>query len=207
MTIVEDDTSLREALGRLLTEVGYTVMLFPTAEAYLKTSEPCQCLLLDVRLPGMSGLELQQKMLAGEATCPIVFITGHGDVPIAVDAMKHGAVDFLLKPVDEDLLIAAVNKALSLCHKRSLQNDKHSQALEILTTLTPREKDVMLLVVAGHPNKIIAEDLGIALQTVKIHRGRVMAKLQVGSIVELVHLAERAGLHSESNDLDASPNI
>ena len=194
VTIVEDDISLREALGRLLTEVGYTVRLFPTAEAYLETAAPCHCLLLDVRLPGMSGPELQKKMSAGESTCPIVFITGHGDVPMAVEAMKNGAVDFLLKPVDEDLLIAAVNKALKMCRQRRLQADKHRQILESLTTLTPREKDVMLLVVAGQPNKIIAEHLGIALQTVKIHRGRVMAKLQVESIVDLVRLVEKAGL-------------
>ncbi len=194
--LVEDDASLRDAMGRLLAEAGYRVLPFASAEAFLEAPEPdgCSCLLLDVRLPGLSGPALQRHLLTKAAARFIVFMTGHGDVPVAVEAMKKGAVDFLLKPVDEDVLIAAVEKALGLCRQEMERREGRASAGHYLAQLTPREKDVMLLVIEGLPNKIIANNLGIALQTVKIHRGRVMAKLQVESVVDLIHLAKQAGI-------------
>lgn len=211
VVIVEDDASLRQALQRLLVESGYSVQGFASAEGYLAAPEleGCRCLLLDVRLPGLSGLALQRRLQEADLRRFIVFMTGHSDLPAAVDAMKRGAVDFLLKPIDEKALISAVEKALGHCRKEKERTELGNAVDQSLSQLTPREKDVMMLVIKGLPNKIIAGQLGIALQTVKIHRSRVMAKMQAGSVVELVRLVELVGIRVEgatvlSADLDES---
>ena len=199
VVIVEDDTSLRQALQRLLVESGYSVQGFASAEEYLAAPEleGCRCLLLDVRLPGLSGLALQRRLQEADLRRFIVFMTGHSDLPAAVDAMKRGAVDFLLKPIDEKALISAVEKALGHCRKEKERTELGNAVDQSLSQLTPREKDVMMLVIKGLPNKIIAGQLGIALQTVKIHRSRVMAKMQAGSVVELVRMVELVGIRVE----------
>jgi FixJ family two-component response regulator len=185
--IVEDDGPVREALARLLVTLGHGVSAFRSAEEFEENpqSEPCGCLLLDVRLPGLSGIALHERLRKQNPEIPVVFMTGHGDVPLAVEAMKKGAVDFLIKPVDETVLINAVEKALEV-HAAQLAKANQTRGVhELLDRLTPRERDVLREMVTGAQNKQIADRLGIALKTVKIHRGRVMAKMEVGSVVEL----------------------
>jgi FixJ family two-component response regulator len=189
--IVEDDGPVREALVRLLETLGHEVLAFASAEDFIeqRPGEPCACLLLDVRLPGISGLTLFDRMLNDYPETPVVFMTGHGDVPLAVEAMKKGAVDFLVKPVDEKVLVAALDQALDVHEDRIDEVDRNLDARARYARLTPREKDVMREVVTGAQNKQIAARLGIALKTVKIHRGRVMAKMEAESVVELARLA------------------
>jgi two-component system, LuxR family, response regulator FixJ len=196
--IVEDDASLRGAIQRLLEEAGYLVQAHASAEDYLAAvrTEACHCLLLDVRLPGLSGVALQQKLLDTDASRAIIFMTGHGTIPAAVSAMQKGAVDYLSKPVEEESLLGAVEKALRHCREKGDDAASRRIAKARLDLLTPREKDVLRLVVLGLPNKAIAAGLNIALSTVKIHRGRVMDKMQADSVVNLVSLAELAGVPS-----------
>lgn len=194
--IVDDDPSLRTALGRLVRAAGYRVETFATAGAFLgrpPTEEP-GCLVLDVRLPGPSGLELQEALAARGEELPIIFLTGHGDVPMTARAMKAGAVDFLTKPVDRRALVDAVQRAIAR-HRQAQATRAERRALEgRLGTLTPRERAVFALVVRGLLNKQIAAALGITEPTVKVHRGRVMQKMQADSLADLVHLADRLGL-------------
>lgn len=199
--IVEDDVAVREALLLLLREQGYAVRGFESAESYEGHAVPdcCACLVLDVRLPGISGIALYDLLLARGEDLPVVFLTGHADVPLAVAAMKKGAVDFLTKPVDEQVLYAALERALA---RHEWRTDRQ-QARHLLSRLTPREQDVLREVVTGAPNKAIAQRLGIALKTVKIHRGRVMAKLEVHSLVDLVRLADAAMLSPAAEDARA----
>jgi len=194
--LVEDDISLREALSRLLTEVGYRVVPFASGEEFLDQdlAELGACLLLDIRLPGQSGLGLQARLIRDGIDLPIVFMTGHGDVPMAVKALKAGALEFLTKPIDEDQLLAAVRKALDVGKRRHREDMIRYQARQKMEGLTPREKDVFRCVITGAMNKQTAYHLGIAEKTVKIHRGQIMKKLDAASVVDLVHLAEQAGI-------------
>ena len=195
--LVEDDAAVREALTRLLAEIGCRVEAVASAEEFLaldREADPA-CILLDVRLPGMSGLALQEQLSA--IGLPIIFLTGHGDVPMAVDAMKKGALDFLTKPVDEDVLLEAVARALAADRRRRRERRRVESVRGRVATLTPRERQVLRRVISGAPNKRIAADLGIALKTVKIHRGHAMAKMEAGSLAELVELARRAGITPE----------
>jgi len=202
VVIVEDDRPLREALVRLLLEARYQVEAFGSAEAYLVAAAPedCHCLLLDVRLPGLSGQALQQRLNEEDAPRFIVFMTGHGTIPAAVEAIRKGAVDYLTKPVEEDALFKAVDTALDHCRMEKALNADRRAARTLLARLTPRENDVLGLVVSGLPNKAIADQLGIALPTVKIHRGRVMEKMQADSLVDLVNRAEQAGFQPDSEN-------
>ena len=188
--IVEDDQPVREALTRLVGSLGHEVISFGSAEELedQRPSTPCACLLLDVRLPGISGIALHEKLRNQKWHVPVVFMTGHGDVPLAVEAMKNGALDFLIKPVDEKVLIGAIDSALAAHNAHSLRNHEIQMARERLDRLTPREMDVLREVVTGSQNKQIADRLGIALKTVKIHRGRVMAKMEAESVVELARM-------------------
>ncbi len=189
--IVEDDEPVREALARLLKALGHEVFSFGSAEDFVdrRPDSPCGCLLLDVRLPGISGIALYDKLRRQRPNVPVVFMTGHGDVPLAVEAMKKGAVDFLIKPVDEEVLVSAVDQALAT-QAMEIEHDHEIQEIrERLARLTPRERDVLREVVTGAQNKQIADRLGIALKTVKIHRGRVMSKMEAESVVELARLA------------------
>jgi FixJ family two-component response regulator len=192
--IVDDDDSVRCALARLLRASGYQVECFDSPETFLEradlTSMPA-CLVLDLQMPGMSGLEVQRKL---DQLLPIVFLTGHGDISSSVDAMKGGAVDFLPKPVRDSLLLAAVDRALARAGIESRLRHEREEIEERMRHLTRREREVMELVVTGRLNKQVASDLGAAEKTIKIHRARVMEKMKARSIVELVHLVQKAGV-------------
>ncbi|WP_233873326.1 response regulator transcription factor [Paraburkholderia adhaesiva] len=194
--VVDDDESIRRAFGRLLGSAGYTVQTFGCAGEFLDhadlTSAPA-CLLLDLKLPDLSGIALQQRLLS---SIPIIFVSGHGGIGTAIEAMKAGATDFLLKPVDEKLLLEATDRALALAQQWFEQRAQQAEIQRRVNQLTPREREVMALVVAGRPNKLVADALGAAEKTIKIHRARVMEKMRAESLAELVRLAERAELGS-----------
>src|SRR5271169_148178 len=197
--IVEDALAVRAALTRMLHAAGYTVRSFKSAEAFLgeqKDAEP-GCLLLDVLLPGLSGIELQRELARSLFPRPIVFLTGNGDIKTGVAAMKEGAVDFLTKPIDNVRLFAAVEQALQRDQERRVQAEIRRVIHHRLETLTPRERQVMVQVVRGRLNKQIAADLGTGEKTVKVHRARVMAKMAVRSVPELVQLGARVGMKIE----------
>jgi FixJ family two-component response regulator len=196
VSIVDDDASVRKGLARLVKSAGYEVEAFASASEYLAKArlEDPGCLLLDVRMPGLSGLELQETLALTGHRLSIVFLSGHADVPGSVKAMKSGAVDFLTKPVDDRELLGAIERAVA----KALQ-DRREQAVttdvhDRIKTLTPREAQVFALVVTGRLNKQIAGDLGIGEKTVKVHRGRVMEKMRAGSVAELVRLADQGGV-------------
>jgi len=198
--IVDDDAGIGRALCRLVRAIGLDAVAFSSAQAFLdhpRSTGPA-CLVLDVRMPGLGGLDLQARLEEARHTLPIVFITGHGSVPTSVRAMKGGAVDFLQKPFNEDELIAAVQRALTLSRQAHSVATARAEIDRRLRTLTPREREVMALVVKGLLNKQIAGELGAAEKTVKVHRGRVMHKMQADSVADLVHMAERIGLPTGS---------
>jgi len=195
--VVDDDVSIRESLELLIQTAGWTSELFASAEAFLTrpASKLPSCLVLDVSLPDLNGLELQKRMGASESM-PIIFITGHGDIPMSVQAMKAGAVEFLTKPFDVDVLCRAIENALERS-RASLEEQANQQALRSRhASLSTREREVMALVVRGLLNKQVAGDLGISEITVKAHRGRVMRKMRARSLPELVNLAARLGLET-----------
>jgi FixJ family two-component response regulator len=195
--VVDDDVSVRESLELLISTAGWRVETFATAQDFLSRSPstvPC-CLVLDVTLPGLSGLELQ-KQLADRADMPIIFITGHGDVPMSVKAMKAGAVEFLTKPIKDDLLLEAIGGAIERS-RVALRTDSEMRVLQGgYASLTPREREVMALVVSGLLNKQVGGELGISEITVKAHRGQVMRKMKAESLPDLVTMAARLGVHA-----------
>jgi FixJ family two-component response regulator len=193
--VVDDDESFRRAISRLLQAAGYAVKQHSSAGAFLLAlpgSDP-GCVVLDVRLPGPSGLDLQDALARSAAGLPIVFVSGHADVATSVRAMKAGAVDFLTKPVKRDTLLAAVREAVESGVADRSRNERRRALLESHARLTPREKQVFDLVIAGRLNKQIALELGMAERTVKFHRGQVMAKMGVASLAELVHASDAMG--------------
>jgi FixJ family two-component response regulator len=191
--LVDDDLSVRKSLSRLLNVAGFNIKTFASTQEYLENSasELPDCLILDVRLPGVDGLEFQKMLAEQKSSPPIVFITGHGDIPMSVRAMKAGAVDFLAKPFSDEALLNAVAQAVkkSCQEKASILDiaDIHQR----LALLTPREKEVLTCVVAGHLNKQIASIMGVAEKTIKVHRGHIMHKLKVQSVAELVRMQEK----------------
>jgi FixJ family two-component response regulator len=194
--IVEDDPSFLKSMGRLIQASGFEIIAFESANSFLEQpglKRPA-CLLLDVQLPDIDGLDLQQKLIEKGCSLPIIFMTGHGNIPMSVQAMKKGAVDFLPKPFEVADLRRAIHNAL----ERDLQNmEAETQANKIqslLGTLTPREKEVLRWVITGKLNKQIAFALGTAEKTIKIHRGRVMSKMKVSSVAELVRLARKVNI-------------
>jgi FixJ family two-component response regulator len=194
--VVDDDSSVRKAAARLFRVTGFQVETFVTAQEFLAYSRPDlpSCLVLDVRMPGLSGVELQEQLAAYDTDLPIVFLTGHGDIPMTVKAMKAGAVDFLPKPVSDERLRAVVEDAITthaLGRERSAELARFRERVE---SLTARERQVMHLIIAGLLNKQIAKRLRISEATVKVHRGRVMEKTELDSVAELARLSERAGL-------------
>jgi FixJ family two-component response regulator len=194
--IVDDDPSVRKALTRLVKAAGYRVEVFASAREFLARpqEEDLRCLLLDVRMPGLTGLELQEALAIAGRRTSIVFVSGHGDVEGSVKAMKGGAIDFLTKPVDARDLLGAIKRAVAKTF--TVQRDQ-TQATDIqgrLKKLTAREVEVFALVVTGMLNKQIAAKLGIVEKTVKVHRARVMEKMRAGSLAELVRLADQAGI-------------
>jgi FixJ family two-component response regulator len=194
--VVDDDPSVRKSLTRVMTSAGYQVEAFASARDFLTRAPfvgPC-CVILDVRMPGLTGLELQEALAGAGRRVPIVFITGHGDISMSVKAMKDGAVDFLTKPFDVDSLLEAVQRALTKDIKDLNEEGRTAEVLERVKLLTARETEVFALVVTGMLNKQIAGELGIGEKTVKVHRARVMEKMRAGSVAELVRLADRAGV-------------
>jgi RNA polymerase sigma factor (sigma-70 family) len=194
--IVDDDPSVRRGLGRLVKSVGLNAATFPSAEAFLNATpdDAPSCLVLDIRMPGVTGLQLQEKLKTANRVLPIVFITGHGNIPMSVRAMKSGAVDFLEKPFDDRDLLDAILRALEQDHRRRKKTAAFARIQKIRETLTPRENEVFVLVVQGLLNKQIAHRLGISEKTTKVHRARVMEKMQADSLAHLVRLAEKLGI-------------
>jgi FixJ family two-component response regulator len=194
--VIDDDDSVRRSLERLLRSVDLDVETFASAQDFLRKPMPDRpaCVVLDLRLPGPSGLELQESLIRSGHDVPIVFISGHADVPSSVRAIKAGAVDFLQKPFSDQALLDIIHGALRRDREARRDRAEVASIRVRFDTLTPRERDVLRLVIQGRLNKQIAGDLGISEKTVKFHRGRVMEKTQVGSVAELVRQADRLGL-------------
>ncbi len=201
--LVDDEDNVRRALSRLLTSAGYRVTTFSSARAFLDAysiqSTGPACVVLDVRLPDLNGLRVQRELQSANAILPIIFITGHGDVPMCAQAMKAGAVDFLTKPVQAPDLLRAIERSVAWAEQAHREKAEREGIRRRFETLTFREREVMELVITGRLNKQIASDLGTVEATIKVHRARVMEKMQVKSLAELVHLAERAGIGREDS--------
>jgi FixJ family two-component response regulator len=191
--VVDDDASVRKALARSIQAAGLTVKTFASAREFLDQGPPAGpgCLVLDVRMPGLSGLDLQAELHSRNIRTPIIFITGHGDIPASVKAMKGGAVDFLIKPFKVANLLGVIQEALQKDEQLQATRAEQAEVQRRVQTLTPREREVLGLVVKGLLNKQIAVELGAAERTVKVHRGRVMEKMQVQSVAELVRAVEQ----------------
>jgi FixJ family two-component response regulator len=193
--VVDDDAAVRDALKMLLRSVGQAVETYGSGQEFLDTYSEDRpgCLVLDIRMPGMSGLELQQKLNEKHSILPIIFITGHGDVPMAVEAMQAGAVDFIQKPFRDQDLIDRINQALEKDAANRAALGERNDIRRRLETLTPREREVLDLVVHGKANKVIAGDLKLSQRTVEIHRARVMEKMQASSLAHLVRMVLEVG--------------
>ncbi len=198
VSVVDDDPSVRRSLARLVKGAGYRVEAFASAHEFLARppEEGPACLLLDVRMPGLTGLDLQETLAIAAHSTSIIFITGYRDVRASVKAMKAGAVDFLTKPVDDEELLGAIERAVARASAARREEDRVTEVRERIKTLTPREAEVFALVVTGMLNKQIAFDLGVSEKMVKVHRGRVMEKMRAGSLAELVRLADEGGVIS-----------
>ena len=200
--VVDDDAPVRRSISRLLRTAGFAVAVFASAEDFLAQYDPQTpgCLLLDVAMPTLNGLELQSILAKAGSLLPIIFLTGTSDIPQSVRAMKHGASDFLTKPVNDVDLLAAVHVAIEKHHALRHEQAELSEIRARLATLTPREREVLEYVVAGKLNKQIAGDLGTVEQTIKVHRAHVMQKMRVQSVAELVRLTQRCGIEAHVSD-------
>ena len=194
--VIDDDASVREAVAELFASVGLRVQTFGSTGEFLRTEIPDvpRCMVLDVRLPGLSGLDFQADLVKAELRLPIIFITGHGDIPMSVRAMKAGAVEFLTKPFRDQELLDAVQRALELDRARREQDRGVSDLRSRLVSLTAREREVLTLVCAGRLNKQIAGELGVTEITVKVHRGNAMRKMGARSLADLMKMAQALGL-------------
>jgi FixJ family two-component response regulator len=197
--VIDDDTAIRESLTSLFQSVGLRVKVFGSAPEFLQSSLPnaSSCLVLDIRLPGISGLEFQIDLEKAGIRVPIIFMTGHGDIPMCVQAMKAGAVDFLTKPLRHQELIHAVTRALTVDRKRRADEKTVSDLRVLYESLTPRERDVLALVTAGMMNKLIAAELGVSEITVKVHRSHVMRKMRTRSLADLARIADTLGIRAD----------
>ena len=207
--LVDDDPDLLIALSRLLRSAGYEAITFTSAKAFMESYSPDApgCLVLDISMPGITGLELQQWLVQSNSPLPVIFLTGRGDIPASVRAMKQGAVDFLTKPVNDIDLLKAIREA-SRRERRTRVARAQAEAVRAkLRNLTPRERQVLERVVAGCLNKQIAGELGTVEKTIKVHRSRVMRKMGVSSLAELVRLAERAGIGREPSRRSSAPHF
>jgi FixJ family two-component response regulator len=193
--VIDDDDAVRSAVRLLLKSVGLPVAAFSSAQDFLPQYQPDQpgCLVVDVRMPGMSGLELQQQLSLRGATIPVIFITGHGDIPMAVEAIQHGAFDFLPKPFRDQDLIDRVQRALEKDASGRRELALGEAIRDRMESLTPREREVLDLLVTGKPNKVMAADLGVSQRTIEIHRARVMEKMQADSVAQLVRMTMELG--------------
>ena len=198
--VIDDDESMRATVGALVRSIGLDVEVFESASDFLAfaRSDAPSCLVLDVRLPGLSGLDLQRELARTEAPIPIIFITGHGDIPMSVRAMKEGAVEFLAKPFRDQDLLDAIQHALEIDRAARQERSLVADMRRRYESLTNREREVMRLVVSGLLNKQIAGELGSSEVTVKMHRGQVMRKMKARSIVELLRMAEKIGITGEA---------
>jgi len=205
--IVDDDPAMRDSMSFLVRSVGMAVETFASAQAFLDTYDPDRpgCLVFDVRMPGMSGLELQEFLVERGIKAPVVMVTGYGDVPMAVRALKGGAVDFLEKPFTDQELLETINEAIERDHRRRGKDAELSKVRERIARLTPREREVMDLVLDGKPNKVIAAELGLSPKTVEVHRSRVMAKMQVASLAGLLQSVLSYRLNNDSINEDDPP--
>ena len=199
--VLDDDEAVRDSLKALLESAGMTVEVYGSGQQFLEAYDPSRsgCLVLDVRMPEMGGLELQERLAANRVNLPIIIITGHADVPIAVKALKAGAVDFIEKPFADDVILDSVRRAFE--HGEQIHREKASAA-EVaarVARLTPREREVLEQLVIGKPNKVIAFELGISPRTVEIHRARVIEKMQARSLSHLVRIALSAGIDPSSD--------
>ena len=188
--IVDDDPAIRFAMQALMDSINLKHEIFASGDEFLEKEAEQRpgCLVLDIRMPGLGGLELQEELLRRNSTLPIIFITGHGDVPMAVEAMQKGAVDFIQKPFRDQDLLDRISEALKADKERREEHQKHAEVAERLERLTNREREVFDLVVTGKPNKVIAYELGVSQRTVEIHRARVMEKMQAKSLADLVKM-------------------
>jgi FixJ family two-component response regulator len=194
--VIDDDPSVREALASLLRSVGLEVKVFGSTRQFLESPRPDVpgCLVLDVRLPGVGGLDLQSQLLRSNIHLPVVFITGHGDIPMSVQAMKAGAIEFLTKPFRDQELLDAIQQGIERDRARRRDSEAVRQLQERLESLTAREREIMAHVVTGRMNKLIAGDLHVSEITVKVHRGQVMRKMGAKSLAELVRMADKLGI-------------
>ncbi len=198
--VVDDDKAVRKSLERLIKSVDLTVQAFSSAREFLESdpSSGPSCLVLDVRMPGLSGIDLQKELGKMGYTIPIIFITGYGDIPMSVRTMKRGAIDFLTKPFNDQDLLDAIHRAIEKDKQTRREQDEIGTIQQRVDSLTPREREVFSLVVTGMLNKQIAYDLGMSEKTVKVHRSRVMDKMQADSLAELVRLAYKVGIGSST---------
>ena len=210
--IVDDDRSFLASTGRLLRASGYEVVMYESAKQLLEELRDAEsrggCLLLDMQMPGLSGSDLQQRLVELEFSLPIVFLSGSSDIPTSVQAIKSGAEDFLTKPVDKDKLVGAIERAVARSQQLQEARDRLNASRRLVATLTPRERQVFERVVQGKMNKEIARELGTSARTVKAHRQKVMEKIRVESLTELVLVAERLGILAalgRSSDTDTEP--
>jgi FixJ family two-component response regulator len=196
--VIDDDASMRNALGSLIRSVGLDVELFGSVPEFLrrKPRNGPSCLVLDIRLPGISGLDFQRKLAETNISIPIIFITGHGDIPMSVRAMKAGAVEFLTKPFRDQDLLDAIHIALERNRTSSQLEAEVAKLRELYEWLTPREREVLPLVISGMPNKQIAAEVGASETTVRVHRGQLMRKMGARSLPELVRMADKIGIRS-----------
>ena len=188
--VVDDDTAVRQGLRFMLRAAGYSVEAFPSARSFLEDYDPRQggCLLLDVQMPQMTGLELQQRLNVRGWRIPVIFITGHGTVPLAISAMKAGAFDFIEKPLREDALLESIERALHWNDRAYEERLERATLQTRVASLTPREREVFELVARGEPNKVIARHLGISFRTVELHRAHITEKLQARSLSDLIRM-------------------
>lgn len=195
--VVDDDPAVRESLKYLIESAGFQVEVFPTAQAFLDANVPRTpgCVLIDVRMPGMGGLELQERLRKEPLSHPVIIITGHGDIPMAIRAVRGGALEFIEKPFDDWSLLEAVRRAIDLDRQTRDERERRSVVLRRAEKLTPREREVMNLVVAGKPNKGIAAELGISQKTVEIHRANAVRKMHADSVADLVRMADVVKQH------------
>jgi RNA polymerase sigma factor (sigma-70 family) len=198
--LVDDEASVLKALSRLLRSAGLNVKTFGSPQEFLQDHDPHApgCLVLDVAMPGLNGLDLQRALAAKGTGLPIIFLTGRGDIPMSVEAMKQGAVDFLTKPTNDQDLLAAIRAGIDKDRVNRKAGAERTRIQKQLATLTPREREVLRYIIAGRPNKQVAADLGIVEKTVKVHRARILKKMNVRSLAELVRVAEHEGIKPAS---------
>jgi two-component system response regulator FixJ len=200
--LIDDDDAVREAVTLLLAEAGFSVRNYKSGLDFLAAhrTEAPGCIVSDIRMPGLDGLELQAQLRASGGVAPIIFITGHGDIPMAVRALRAGAMDFIEKPFDDDHLLASVKRALGASERKGAQDAARHEVEQRLKTLTPRELEVLECLFAGQLNKIIAFDLNMSMRTVEVHRARIMQKMNARSLSELVRMVMTIRPVGEDND-------